>query len=279
MTAPDFVTEVVEVVSYGETTSFIVNDITGEYNATTNPGGWGLLASAGPNFEPADVLASLLIITPYKGDDIVLVLEMTDNLDPLYWQNVLNPLVGITLNNDNLGLTEIVNGYWQFKSYYLPGYYSVPVTLNSLIDFTVGEIVKGNTSGATGYVVQSGATLRIVWIQGTFQNTEVITGLTSGASAVSGTFSLVGEIITNEVYSYTNNQSILTATRNKVRKQPLDIILPRINEKHALYVSMADFLLETLDDAVEVGQIENYITIFDFLEDLLNRIDETYCID
>lgn len=282
MTAPDFRTQVIEVVSYGKTNSFIVKDITGVYDSQENPGGWDPDLGAGPNLAPEDIRYAMMMITPYKGKDIPVLLEMTNTLSALYWRKLLTHLSeeGIILDLSVLGLEDFVDGYWQFKNYYWPGYYTAAFAVPAVGVFQLGEIVQGGTSGATGFIVKSDASpYHIAWIQGTFINGEVITGLDSGAFVTVTTFAVVGEILTNEVYSYTNEQSVLTATRNKIRKQPLDIILPRINEKHALNVSIADMMLETLDDAVEVGQIENYIVIFDYLQEFIERIDETYCID
>lgn len=287
MTAPDFKTRVTEVVSYGVSKGFLLEDITLAYHVDDNPGGWDPDSGSGPNLAPEDILYSMVQITPYKEDPVNIVLEMIDTGDDLYWMNLLTHLSGegINFTPDMWGETEVKNGYWQIKSYYWAGYYNSAFTYNVETNpgtgFTIGEIVKGETSLATGYIVHEvGTTAKhIAWIQGTFVDGEIVTGQSSSASVIVDTFVLVGELLVDEVYSYTNHQSFLTETRNIVRKLPLDVILPRINEKHVHYVSLCDMFLETLDDAVEVGQIENYITIYDFLEELIERIQTLYCND
>ena len=286
MTAPDFKTQITEIVSYGETTGFILKDITGAYDASTNTGGWDPDAGSGPNLAPEDIKYAMVMVTPYKGSDIPILLEITDTFDDLYWEKILDHLggAGVTLNATVLNLTSFINGYWKFKSYYWPGYYNAAFTYDAVTNpgtgFSLGEIVQGQTSGATGFIVhETGTTEKhISWIQGTFSDGETIKGLTSGATVLVDTFVLVGELLTDEVYSYQNNQSILTATRNIIRKLPLDLQLPDINTKHVNYVRDADLFLETLDDAVEVGQIDNYTRIFDYLIDLIDKIDKTYCV-
>ena len=287
MIAPDFITQITEIVSYGETVSFLLKDVTGAYNAVTNTGGWDPDAGTGPNLSPSEILYAMVLVTPYLGNDIPVLLEMTDDTDDLYWEKTLDHLgeAGITLDKDVLDIETYDNGHWTFKSFYWAGYYNAAftydVTLNPGTGFSLGEIVQGATSGATGYIVGEVANTNkhITWIQGTFSAGEIITGLTSGAVVTIDTFTLVGEIDSTEVYSYLNNQSVLTSTRNTVRKLPLDLILPRIDEKHAYYIGVADMLLETLDDAVEVGQIDNYKAIFDYTKILIERIDTTYCIN
>lgn len=283
MIAPDFTTQVTEVVSYGETAGFIIKDTTGAYDSQDNPGGWDPDGGAGPNMAPEDVLQAMIIVTPYQGDDIPIILEMQDNLSDLYWQKLLDHLAedGISLDLTNLGLGSFADGHWVFKSYYWEGLYNSTYSGGQTVTLSLGEIVQGATSGATGYYVGTfgGNTAVIAPIQGTWTNGETVTGLTSSNTLIIDTFTLNGTWLANEDYSYTNHQSILTATRNTIRKLPLDIELPRINEKHAYHVGVADMLLETLDDAVEVGQIENYEEIFDYTAILVERIDQTYCID
>lgn len=286
MTAPDFKTRVTEIVSYGVSQGFLLEDITLAYDAGTNPGGWDPDGGAGPNLAPEDILYSMVQLIPYNEDPVNILLEMTDTLSDTYWQNLLTHLVGegITFNPSMWGATSVTNGYWQIKTYYWPGYYNATFTYdadnNAGEGLILGEIVKG-VSGATGYLVNEVANTNkhIAWIQGSFVDGEIITGQESGVSVIIDTFALVGEILTDEVYSYTNHQSFLTEYRNEIRKLPLDVVLPRINEKHVHYVSMADLFLETLDDAVEVGQIENYNTIFDYVTDLIDRIKILYCND
>lgn len=287
MTAPDFKTRVTEIISYGISQGFLLEDITLAYDVDDNPGGWDPDGGSGPNLSPDEILYSMVQVIPYKEDPTNILLEMVDTGSDLYWQKLLTHLAGegITFDPTMWGDVDVVNGYWQIKTYYWPGYYNAAFTYdvdtNPGTGFELGEIVNGASSNATGYIVgEVGSTAKhIAWIQGTFVNGEVVTGQKSSASVVIDTFSLVGEILADEVYSYTNHQSFLTEMRNIVRKLPLDVVLPRINEKHVNYVSMADMLLETLDDAVEVGQIENYNTIFDFLKELIERIKILYCND
>ena len=287
MTAPDFKTRVTELISYGVSQGFLLEDITLAYDDPDNLGGWDPDGGTGPNLAPEDILYAMIQLIPFEAiNPINILLEMTDTGDDFYWENLLTHLTGegITFSPEDWGATEVVNGYWQIKSYFWPGYYNSAFTydvdLNPGTGFELGEIVKG-VSGATGYLVSEvGSTAKhIAWIQGTFTNGEVITGQTSGAVVTIDTFSIVGEILTDEVYSYTNHQSFLTETRNTIRKLPLDAVLPRINEKHVHYIGMCDMLLETLDDAVEVGQIDNYVTIFNFVKDLIDRINVLYCND
>jgi hypothetical protein len=290
MTAPDFITQVTEILDYGVTSGFLIKDITGEYDVSTNPGGWVLDADdPGVNLDPTNVLKAMLVVTPYKKDPIYIPLDMSNVSSPVYWQKLLNHLggAGITITKEMLGLTVIEDGHWQFQIYYWPGYQTAVFTLDPNIaltgvvpiPFKMGEIVVGQTSGASGHIIKVDATpYQIAWIHGTFLNGEVVTGQTSGASQAITTFATVGSILTTEVYSYTNHQSILTIMRNMVRKLPLDVVLPRINEKHVYNVAVANNLLDTLDDAVEVGQIANFEEIFDFVNEYVNRIDQTYCI-
>ncbi len=282
MTAPDFKTRVTELISYGVSQGFLLEDITLAYDDPDNLGGWDPDGGSGPNLAPEDILYAMVQLTPYKATKpINILLEMTDTNDDLYWENLLTHLTGegITFSPEDWGATEVVNGYWQIKSYYWPGVKNGEHA-GDASGFTLGEIVTG-TGGATGYFVKvvDSTNVAIALIQGTFNDGEVITGSDSGVTLTVTTFTTTGEILVDEVYSYTNYQSFLTETRNIVRKLALDVVLPRINEKHVHYIGMCNMLVEALDDAVEVGQIDNYIMIFDFIVDLIDRINVLYCND
>lgn len=283
MTAPDFISSVTELFDYGVTDGFLIKDITGAYDVSDNPGGWELDANGSrTQLAPADILKALLIVTPYKSDPVPIVLEMTNVSSAIYWKKLLSHLAetGIIITKEMLDIDAFSDGHWQFNLFFWPGYRTA--TFSSIVSgiFESGEIVVGQTSGASAYLLKLDASpYHIVPIQGTFLNGETITGQTSGASVVVATFVLVGtDLIANEVYSYNNHQSVLTIKRNIVRKLPLDIVLPRINEKHAYNVTVANNMIDTLDDAIEVGQIANYEEIYDFLDEYINRIDQTYCV-
>ena len=288
MNAPDFKTTIAEIVSFGETAGFLIQDTTGAYDAIDNPFGWGTDGGTDPILAPEDIRYAFMLITPYESDEVKVMLNMDDASDPLYWRNLLTHLTGtgIELDKDIFGV--IVDGHWTFKNFYYAGFYEMQLTdvVNYPPDNLIpGEIVEGSVSGATGYYMETIYNLtdfyaRVCPIAGTFVDGDILTGKDSGVSVyVSGTVTLIGDYQDTNTYDYANEQSILTKTRNTVRKLPLDIKLPDVNNKHVDAVVVADMYLEALDDAVEVGQIENYEKMFDFLTNLIERIDKTYCIN
>lgn len=104
-----------------------VNDATGDYDVTSNPGGYG-----GPNTERSNV--ALIIIGDYKasaGDT-----ELTfDAYDP----EVVTQFSVSNLDTD---------GYYQFKIYTVDKYVAQSPTLNTFVyNFTSNQLQRGNGSG------------------------------------------------------------------------------------------------------------------------------------
>ncbi len=83
------------------------------------------------------------------------------------------------------------------------------------VNFTVGQVLTGGTSGATGTIsadVDAGATgtLTLTGVVGTFQNNEAITDALGGAAVANGTQYSWGDFVAGEVI--TGGTSAATAT-------------------------------------------------------------------
>lgn len=75
---------------------------------------------------------------------------------------------------------------------------TTPNTATPSFDFMPGEIVTGNTSGATGYIVEStplSQTVIIGILTGTFSNTEIITGAESNCSITLNTITVPAYVL------------------------------------------------------------------------------------
>lgn len=105
-------------------TIIYISDETGEYDASSNPGGYG-----GPNTARADV--ALIILGKYKasaGD--------TDLTFDAYDPEIVTEFSVSNLDTD---------GYYQFKVYTVDKYVAQPPTLNTFVyEFTSNQLQRGN---------------------------------------------------------------------------------------------------------------------------------------